>query len=93
MHGRRRVVLVTALGAAVAAALPAARGQEPPAAPATAVSPEAGLLGGRPPLREYVDAQGRPCRVYERAVMIDGRRQAAVAIVCREANGRWVMSR
>jgi len=97
MHGRRpwraRVGLVTALGAAVAAAAPGARGQDTSPAPATAALAEPGLLGGRAPLREFVDVQGRPCRVYERAVIIDGRRQPAVAIVCREPNGRWVMSR
>lgn len=45
------------------------------------------------PLRSYTDQQGRMCRVYQRRVIINGEAQTALATVCREANGRWVLSR
>jgi hypothetical protein len=46
-----------------------------------------------PPVREYTDGDGRLCRVYERLVVIEGAPQTAYATVCREADGRWVLSR
>jgi hypothetical protein len=50
--------------------------------------------GGAPvPLRSYTDAEGRTCRVYERRVMIDGGAATALATVCRDPSGRWVLSR
>ena len=45
------------------------------------------------PLRSYTDEAGRACRVYERRVLINGEPQRALATVCREPNGRWVLSR
>jgi surface antigen len=45
------------------------------------------------PSRVFVDNEGRDCRVYERQVIIDGAPTTAFAIVCREASGRWVLSR
>jgi surface antigen len=44
-------------------------------------------------VREYTDGDGRLCRVYERLVVIEGAPQTAYATVCREADGRWVLSR
>lgn len=50
--------------------------------------------GGEPqPLRSYTDEEGRICRVYERRVVIDGGPATALATVCRDASGRWVLSR
>ena len=75
------------------ACLPGAVAQEPPDGTAAALPPEPEARGERLPVREFVDAEGRLCRLYTRAVVIDGRQQPAIAVVCREANGRWVMSR
>ena len=53
--------------------------------------PEAG--SGPLPLRSYIDEEGRNCRVYERRVVIDGGPATALATVCRDPSGRWVLSR
>jgi hypothetical protein len=50
-------------------------------------------LPGAKPVREFIDPEGRTCRVYAREIMIAGAKQSAFATVCREANGRWVLSR
>ncbi len=47
----------------------------------------------REPIRVFTDERGRSCRVYERPVVIDGEARTALATVCREPNGRWVLSR
>ncbi len=65
--------------------------QESPGGAAATASP-AGQAGDKP-VREFNDDAGRLCRVYARAVVIGGERQPALAVVCREANGRWVLSR
>lgn len=83
------VLAMMVVAAAAAAAAPA---QEPPdPGRATAVPDPA--QSGEKPVREFNDASGRLCRVYERAVVIGGVKQPAVAVVCRESNGRWVLSR
>jgi surface antigen len=69
----------------------AAPGQEVPGG-AVAAAPLPEGQGGDKPVREFNDAAGRLCRVYARAVVIGGERQPAFAVVCREANGRWVLS-
>lgn len=45
------------------------------------------------PVRVFTDERGRSCRVYARAVIIDGQPRTAFATVCREPSGRWVLSR
>ncbi len=45
------------------------------------------------PVRVFTDARGRTCRVYERRVMIEGAPSTALATICREPSGRWVLSR
>lgn len=60
-------------------------GATTPASPSPAAAP--------PPVREYTDGDGRLCRVYERQVVIEGAPQTAYATVCREPDGRWVLSR
>lgn len=45
------------------------------------------------PLREFTDPKGRTCRVYAQRIIIEGGEQTVLATVCREANGRWVLSR
>ncbi len=45
------------------------------------------------PKRSYTDEQGRACRDYERSVVIDGETRTALATVCRDPTGRWVLSR
>jgi hypothetical protein len=49
--------------------------------------------GGPLPLRSYTDQEGRSCRLYERRVVIDGGPATALATVCRDPSGRWVLSR
>ena len=61
-------------------------GTTAPASPSPSAAPP-------PPVREYTDGDGRLCRVYERQVVIEGAPQTAYATVCREADGRWVLSR
>jgi hypothetical protein len=60
-------------------------GTTAPASPSPAAAPS--------PVREYTDGDGRLCRVYERQVVIEGAPQTAYATVCREPDGRWVLSR
>jgi hypothetical protein len=57
-----------------------------------AVPPPAGSSTPEP-LRVFTDARGRTCRVYERRVMIEGAPSTALATICREPSGRWVLSR
>src|SRR5258707_206797 len=57
-----------------------------------ALPPPAGLTTPEP-LRAFTDARGRTCRVYERRVMIEGAPSTALATICREPSGRWVLSR
>jgi hypothetical protein len=91
MGGRGILSAMLLAASAVVAAAPApAQGQA--AATAAAVPPPEARAEPTPQ-REFQDAAGRLCRAYERTVTIDGRKQQAVAVVCREANGRWVMSR
>jgi hypothetical protein len=45
------------------------------------------------PIDVFTDARGRSCRVYERQVVIDGAPNMALATICREPSGRWVLSR
>jgi surface antigen len=74
------------------AATRAAHTQDPSDGGHPATMPDPGQSGEKP-VREFNDAAGRLCRVYERAVVIGGEKQSALAVVCREANGRWVLSR
>jgi surface antigen len=85
-----RALLAGVLVAATVALGPALA-QEPPGVAAATASPQ-GQAGDKP-VREYNDEAGRLCRVYARAVVIGGERQPALAVVCRETNGRWVLSR
>lgn len=39
----------------------------------------------------FKDQAGRPCRLIQREVMIDGKRQPASARMCLEEDGRWVV--
>ncbi len=55
--------------------------------------PERGGSTARAPIRVFTDERGRSCRVYARPVVIDGEARTAYATVCREPNGRWVLSR
>jgi len=67
------------------------RAANPPAESDT--SPRPGPGAQPVPLRSYIDQEGRSCRVYERRVVIDGGPAVALATVCRDATGRWVLSR
>jgi hypothetical protein len=77
-------LVLLSLARAVIAAEPAPGSVAPP--PAAEATPPS-------PVREYTDGQGRLCRVYARQVVIGGVPQTAYATVCREADGRWVLSR
>jgi surface antigen len=81
------------LAAALLAAAAAAPAQESPGSAVAAAPAPGAPRSDDQPVREFNDAAGRLCRVYERAVVIGGERQPAFAVVCREANGRWVLSR
>lgn len=55
---------------------------------------ERSATAGEPaPIREFRDGQGRACRIYARRVTVEGDSTTAYATVCREPNGRWVLSR
>jgi hypothetical protein len=86
-RGRVFVVAIATTGAAHAAPL-----QAPFDADQVATSP-APEQSDPKQVREFTDGQGRLCRIYERAVVIGGEKQPAIAVVCREPNGRWVLSR
>jgi hypothetical protein len=60
--------------------------------PADPDQPQVPSLDGRP-VRVFTDEQGRTCRTYARQVVIEGEPRSALATVCREPNGRWVLSR
>ena len=100
-HRRGRVRLAIALLAA-AAVLPSPAG--PGWAEGVNIDPAPGGLADHAlpppvglstpePLRVFTDARGRTCRVYERRVMIEGAPSTALATICREPSGRWVLSR
>lgn len=77
-----RVLLLSTLAAGGAGRAACAAGTDPSA-----------TSGPPRPLREYTDASGRLCRVYLRRIVIDGKAETAYATVCRDADGRWVLSR
>jgi hypothetical protein len=97
-HRRGRAGLAIALLAA-AAVMPL----RATAGWAESVDPAPGSLAGQAPptpgsgapepLRVFTDARGRACRVYERRVMIEGTPSTALATICLEPSGRWVLSR
>lgn len=97
MDGRRRQIaaLVGALswfmGSVVAAA--AAGDLRDTTADALAGRNRTPPLGEPTPIREFTDGQGRACRLYARKVVVEGNSTTAYAVVCREPNGRWVLSR
>jgi hypothetical protein len=86
------LVLMTAGGAAWAAE-PAGNPGSAMDAPTPDSAPRSEGTSEPAPVRSYTDAQGRSCRVYTRTVLIDGAARTALATVCREPNGRWVLSR
>jgi hypothetical protein len=54
--------------------------------------PQAAAPAGEPvPGSEFKDATGRPCRLLQTTVTLDGRSETAYAKICREASGRWVL--
>ena len=79
-------------GLAVLGSLHAALAAEPEPG-SVAPSPPSSAPAPATPVREYTDGDGRLCRVYARQVVIEGVAQTAYATVCREADGRWVLSR
>ncbi|HUC65547.1 MAG TPA: hypothetical protein VMA53_08980 [Stellaceae bacterium] len=86
---RRCLVGIAMLGLVqTAAAAELETGTTAPALPSPTAAPSPPS-----PVREYTDGDGRLCRVYARQVVIEGAPQTAYATVCREADGRWVLSR
>ena len=65
---------------------PAVVAQKPEAPP-----PPAEPSGDPVPGTEFKDAAGRPCRLLQTMVNLDGRTETARATVCRDASGRWVL--
>lgn len=79
-------------GAASVAAAGDLRDSDP--SPGALAGSERGSPAGEAtPIREFTDGQGRACRLYARKVIVDGGSTVAYATVCREPNGRWVLSR
>lgn len=101
MRGRRGQLPVFGrgrlAGALAALAVAAMVGRAAPAQESSggdlAAAPPGAQQRGDKPVREFTDAAGRLCRVYARDVVIEGQSRPAVAVVCREPNGRWVLSR
>ena len=89
--GMTLALLVFAAGARAAEGPP--RAAAPPESHAGTEASRQSDSRGLSPLREFTDPQGRACRVYAQRIIIEGDEQTALATVCREANGRWVLSR
>jgi hypothetical protein len=85
------MILILAAGAYAAEGPPPAAG--PSERDLDRNTPRRGGAREPSPLREFTDPQGRTCRVYAQRIVIEGGEQTALATVCREANGRWVLSR
>jgi hypothetical protein len=86
-RGRSSCWLLPALlGAVMTARAGLAADAEAPGAPAERDQ-------SQQPVRQYVDAKGRLCRVYARQIVIDGATQTAYATLCRDPDGRWVIAR
>lgn len=98
MGGRRRgarqrhvrLLLLLVLGAMLTGRAAVAAD---PDAPSNAPSAATGQEQSEQPVRQYVDSQGRLCRVYVRQIVIDGTSQTAYATLCRDPDGRWVIAR
>ena len=58
---------------------------------ALAEQPQAPPPGAPVPDSESKDSAGRPCRLLQTTVTLDGRDETAYAKICREASGRWVL--
>jgi surface antigen len=91
VHPRRWLAALAMLSSLHAAL--AAEPEPGSVAPLPLASPPASSTAPASPVREYTDGDGRLCRVYARQVVIEGAAQTAYATVCREADGRWVLSR
>lgn len=87
-----RLILVLT-GALLTARAAVAADADAPAAIAGQEQSEQPQEQSQQPVRQYVDATGRPCRVYARQIVIDGAAQTAYVTVCRDPDGRWVIAR
>ena len=54
-------------------------------------NPDTGRTGSVAASRPWRDPDGDTCRQIDRSVVIDGRREAASAVACRDRSGNWVV--
>lgn len=52
-------------------------------------NPDSGHSGTVTPTRTYRTASGSDCRDYETTVYIDGNRETATGVACRQPDGTW----
>lgn len=52
-------------------------------------NPDSGHSGTVTPTRTYRTASGDDCRDYESTVYIDGQRETATGVACRQPDGTW----
>jgi surface antigen len=52
-------------------------------------NPRSGNYGYVEPAEYYQDRRGRQCRAYEQEIYVNGRRQIAEGVACRNRDGTW----
>jgi hypothetical protein len=55
----------------------------------TWVNPDTGDSGTVVPVRTYENGQGRPCREFQRTIIIGGREEQGYGTACRQTDGTW----
>jgi hypothetical protein len=55
----------------------------------TWVNPDTGESGTVVPVRTYENAQGGPCREFQRTIVIGGREEQGYGTACRQPDGTW----
>lgn len=55
----------------------------------TWVNPDTGESGTVVPVRTFEDAQGGPCREFQRTIVIGGREERGYGTACRQPDGTW----
>jgi surface antigen len=56
-------------------------------------NPDSGHSGTVTPTRTYRTTSGDDCRDYETSVYIDGQRETATGVACRQPDGTWQIQR
>jgi surface antigen len=55
----------------------------------TWVNPDSGASGTVVPVRTFQNAQGLPCREFQRSIVIGGRQELGYGTACRQPDGTW----